>query len=359
MDTNGKIRIWDIKTGVENGKYFYETITGIMNGALTPSKTYITEGKNKGRSNQTTPQQQCEQEASALRKRQMERKGYTDVIPNAKPILPMLAKDYHSERDQIEFPCMVQPKLDGCRVLAYIYRDSVRLVSRQGKEFVGLDHITDELKRSNIYKKHGAVILDGELFTKELNFQEIKSLVKKTVNLTEKSSKVQMWVYDYIHEKPYHERYIDFSYMISGMKNVVETPTFIVKTEKEIDFYHKKFTKDGFEGTMVRNIGGQYKINSRSSDLLKYKDFIDDEFEIISYKVGKGKYSEVPTFKLKTKSGSEFEAVPIGTQAERAEYLKNAKNYIGTLATVKFFEYTSGASPVPRFPVIIEMDRQS
>ena len=359
MDTNGKIRIWDIKTGIDGEKYFYEILTGFKDGAITSFRTYITKGKNVGRSNETTPKQQCEIEATALRRKQIERKGYTSVIPDSKPLLPMLAKNYLLEREKLEFPCMVQPKLDGCRVLVYIHDGYVKLISRQGKEFSGLDHITDEIVSSNIYKKYGSVILDGELFSRELIFQDIMSLVKKTVNLTENSRSIQVWAYDMISDKPYHNRYIDLSYIISGMKSIVQTPTFIIKSEKEIDFYHKKFTKDGFEGTMIRSMGGLYKVNSRSSDLLKYKDFLDDEFEVVSYTAGKGTFVDVPTFILKTKCGLLFEAVPIGSKAERKKYLDNAKSYIGTFSKVKFFEYTSSDNPVPRFPVIIEMDRQA
>jgi ATP-dependent DNA ligase len=357
MDTNGKIRVWDVRTGFEDGKHFYETCTGIKDGSLTYFKTYVTDGKNIGRSNETSAKEQCEAEAVSLRKKQIERKGYSVEIPENKPVLPMLAKEYQSERERLNFPCMVQPKLDGCRVLAHINSSGVKLISRHGKEFFGLSHITDELTKNDIYKKYGDTILDGELFSKELTFQQITSLVKKTVNMTPESTCIQMWVYDTISSKPYHERYTDLSYIISGMKNVVQTPTFIIKSEKEIDYYHKKFTGENFEGTMIRNINGLYKTNSRSSDLLKYKDFIDEEFEVVSYKTGKGKYSNVPTFILKTKNGYPFEAVPIGTQDDRENYLKNADKYIGTLSKVKFFEYTDGANPVPRFPVIIEMDR--
>lgn len=358
MDTNGKIRIWNISVGVESGgRNFYEIINGTDGGAITTFRTYVDRGKNIGRANETTAAEQCKAEADALRKRQIERKGYSQSTPSAAPLRPMLAKHYQEEREKIQFPCMVQPKLDGYRVLAFIKQDGVKLFSRYNTEFFGLNHICKEL--AGIYKKYGEVILDGELFSRKFHIQSIGSLVKKTVNLSEDSSNIEMWVYDIINKKPYHERYLDFSYMISGMTHVIPTPTHIISSEKDIEYYHKKFVEDNFEGTMIRNIGGLYKINSRSSDLLKYKDFIDEEFEIVSYKTGKGKYSNVPTFILKTSDGNRFDAVPIGSQEERENYLKNATSYIGKMAKVKFFEYTDSKNTVPRFPVIIEMDRQA
>ena len=65
---------------------------------------------------------------------------------------------------------------------------------------------------------------------------------------------------------------------------------------------------------------------------------------------GKGKFENVPIFLLHC-VGGDFEAVPKGDQGLREEYLKNAESYIGSVATVRFFEYT--ADGIPRFPVLV------
>ncbi len=78
--------------------------------------------------------------------------------------------------------------------------------------------------------------------------------------------------------------------------------------------------------------------------IIRVKDFMDDES-------GKGKFENVPTFLLRC-DGGEFEAVPKGDQSLREDYLRNAESYIGSLATVRFFEYT--ADGIPRFPVLID-----
>lgn len=244
-----------------------------------------------------------------------------------------------------------------CRMLAHIKKDSVNLISRTGTIFRGLNHIANEL--APLYKKHGEIILDGELFSKDISFQEIMSLVRKTENLSEESKNVQYWVYDMVDlESTFHQRYINWSNMISGMTNVRPTDTFIVKTESDVLSKHRRFVKDGWEGTMVRNLDSLYKVNSRSDDLLKLKDFNDEEFEITGYKSGTGKFVNVPTFEMITTAGHTFEGVPKGDEAQRAEYLKNANSYIGKYATVRFFGYTTTNTPVPRFPVIVDIDRK-
>lgn len=355
-DSKGKIREWAISTGTDQQGSYYEMTHGVKDGAMQVNRTYITKGKNIGRSNETTPEEQVAAEAASLWAKQRDRKGYSEDIPEDVPLKPMLAKVFSDESHKVEYPCAVQCKLDGSRALAHITKNGVKLISRSMKEYSGLDHICKEL--APLYKKYGEVILDGELFNKDISFQETMSLVRKTENLTKESEKVQYWVYDIVDlESTFHQRYINWSNMTVGMTNVRQTPTFIVKTEDNVLSKHRQFVKDGWEGTMVRNLNSYYKINSRSSDLLKLKDFNDEEFEITKYRAGTGKFVNVPTFEMVTKEGNYFEAVPRGTEEERAEYLKNALNYIGKLATVRFFGYTTTNKPVPRFPVIVDMDR--
>lgn len=243
-----------------------------------------------------------------------------------------------------------------CRALAIIKKDGVQLLSRTSNEFSGLDHITKEL--APLHEKYGDIVLDGELFNPQLSFQTITSLCKKSKNLSDESTQIQYWVYDMISEKDFHQRYLDWSNIIGGLTNVRPTPTHIIKSEAEIVSYHKQFTSQGYEGSMIRNLNSPYKMNGRSSDLLKYKDFDDCEFKVIGYKCGTGKFENVPTFEMVTKEGYRFEGVPVGTEEQRAQYLRDAKNYLGKWATVRFFGYTTTSEPVPRFPIIIELGRQ-
>lgn len=352
-DSKNRIRVWSICVGEDTKGHYYEVTHGQQDGKLQTSRVYINSGKNIGKSNETTPQEQCRLEALALYKAQTERDGYSVKVPDTPPLKPMLAKSYKDNHDKVEFPCMVQPKLDGVCCLAHITKNGVRLISRQLKEFIGLDHISNELKKIN---KDEPIILHGELFSKSLSFQTITSLTRKTKNLTDESSKIEFWVYDMVSNKPYSQRFIDFSNLIEGLQSVIPTPTFSARSEKDIVNYHNKFVGLNYEGTMIRNINYPYDINKRSDNLLKYKDFIDQEYKIIGYKSGVGKFENVPTFEMVTSESKRFEAVPIGTQEQRLEYLKNAKNYLGTYATVRFFEYTE--DKIPRFPVIVELDRQ-
>ena len=108
---------------------------------------------------------------------------------------------------------------------------------------------------------------------------------------------------------------------------------------------------DGFEGQMVRVTDSPYQ-NKRSKNLLKRKEFIDEEFEVIDIEEGSGnRTGTVKHLVCKNKNGKTFNSNVKGNFEYLEEILKNKKDYIGKLATIKFFQYTPDA--VPRFPYAI------
>lgn len=113
-DSKGKIREWSITVGADKDGDYYEMSHGVKDGAMQTNRTYITKGKNIGRSNETSAAQQVLAEATSLWTKQRDRKGYTEDIPTDVPLKPMLAKLFENESHKVEYPCVVQPKLDGC-----------------------------------------------------------------------------------------------------------------------------------------------------------------------------------------------------------------------------------------------------
>ena len=82
------------------------------------------------------------------------------------------------KKKEIKYPCYVQPKLDGVRCVA-VYPD---LFSRHGNPFPTLSHIKEELLKNTEH-----LILDGELYSENFNFEKIISLVKKKKKQTKKN----------------------------------------------------------------------------------------------------------------------------------------------------------------------------
>ena len=134
---------WDIWTEGADIVKEYGQIGGKMQ---TERRTAI--GKNIGRSNETTPEEQAVLEATARHKKKLDGK-YSLTIEDCKKevFLPMLAASFDKRKDKVTYPVDVQPKLDGVRCLAYWDGDSVKLMSRGGKQWKCCDHIIEAIER--------------------------------------------------------------------------------------------------------------------------------------------------------------------------------------------------------------------
>ena len=273
----------------------------------------------------------------------------------------MLAHPYDKYKHKLEFPCFVQPKLDGIRA---VYNDK-KLFSRNNKEFLSVNHISSTLEE--IIPDN--IVLDGELYISSADypedsdvlFEELVSTIKKSVNIdNEKSKLVKYYVYDiYDKNNPkliFKERneiikkiFEDNINNNDFIKNIKYVETFIIDNEKEILEYHKKFLSSNYEGTMLRNSNGIYSKKHRSHDLQKYKDFLTEEFEIVNFKDGKGKDEGLVTFLCKTENGDIFAVKPNGTDEYRRDLYNNGKEQIGKLLIVKYQQISKKG--VPRFGI--------
>lgn len=357
LDNKGKIRVWwivafdwDLMSNLEATPPEYTQYHGVLDGKIQNASTTVKEGKNIGKSNETSAYEQCCLEAESLWTKQRDRKGYTETVPTAKPFGPMLAKSYDEHGHHIKFPCYVQPKLDGLRCIAKVENGSVTLWSRQNKQFTVLPHIEQNVVHL------GDGIYDGELYLHSASFQDIVGAIKRDEknDLTEK---IQYHIYDMINDDTYEKRYVELVMRFSGKLRTSQIIR-LVKTQviraENLDECHLEYTQDGYEGAMLRNPTGKYKINGRSADLQKYKKFMDAEFEVIGAEENKGKLSGTCVFRCKTANGGEFAVMPEGTEAQRRQYWQDwnsGKIKKGSLLTVKFFSWTTSTPKVPRFPI--------
>ena len=96
-------------------------------------------------------------------------------------------------------------------------------------------------------------------------------------------------------------------------------------------------------------MNGEYRFGYRSRSLLKVKNFLDEEYEIVDFTTGVGKFEGSIVWICKTDDGQEFKVVPQGTMEERQEAYETASTHVGEMLKVKFFELTDDG--IPRFPV--------
>ena len=303
------------------------------------SEPYYAQPKNVGRANQRNSQQQADFEFDAIIKKQMDKGFHREGEKSKTRPMPMLAHKFRDHTDKVEFPVFVQPKLNGMRMLF----DGDMGWSRGNKEII--PEVIQHLKFDT-----DGFILDGELMLPGNQLlQESMTAIKKF--RPELSPTLIYHVYDVVDsDLPYAKRYqLIVDICRNAPKNVKIVQTELVKNEDDIMKYHKKFVKDGFEGTMVRFPEFPYEIGKRSYSLLKLKDFTDDEYRIVDIIDGDGSDRGLAIFQLDNGKGQIFNCRPEGSQENRADLFENRKKLINKYMTVRFFELSKDNIPI--FPV--------
>jgi len=364
-DKYGKARVWaaTIFRFTTSPKALAVIQHGMYEGKLQIDTREYTEGKNIGKRNETTPLQQCMSEVEKKRKDKLEKEGYsttfpsrdTGVVDGCRKIFPMLANKYEpgaKKRGGIVFPCFVQPKLDGLRCVVHLVEGAPVYQSRTGGEFSVLRHLDDSILE--ILSKHPGLILDGELYTQEIPFEELAGIIKKKA-LTEADQKriqcIQYHVYDVVvANMPFRERLSLFQQIIyHNNAFVTPVPTYLADTSEKFREKFGEFVAAGYEGIMLRNGGGLYRENYRSNDLMKYKEFFEGEYPIVDYREAVGRDAGTVIWECETPEGRRFSVRPRGTQEARREWFARGASLVGKQLTVIYQELSEMG--VPRFPV--------
>ena len=364
IEKNGKIKTWSASVfkhlSLDTALSIIEF--GQIDGKKQNATREYTEGKNIGKKNETTPLQQCINETLKKWKDKKEKEGYKEEIKEEnkeenkeEKYFPMLAHTYElntkkNKKNDITFPCYVQPKLDGLRCVIYRVNNTVKCQSRTGTFFDSLSHIINELDE---FLKKNNIILDGELYTDSIPFEELAGLIKKkklSDQDKEKLKVVKYHVYDIINDKTYQNRLSDIDSIINNnFQYVVKVSTYKVENVSQFKDFFSHFIQLGYEGIMLRNMNGLYRCNYRSNDLQKYKEFCEAEYIISSFKEGDGRDKGTVIWTCQIEDGKEFSVRPRGTIEKRKEWYNNGKKYIGKKLTVIYQELSEMG--IPRFPV--------
>ena len=358
LNSNGSIQRWSIS--VEDNRIIKEY--GQIGGKTQTVSDIIKKGKNVGKSNETTPEDQAIAEATSQWEKKL-KSGYSKTEFDAKAgkvddkfvtggIEPMLAHKFRDHESKIEYPCYAQPKLDGIRCIAIIEMGVATLWTRTRKPITGVPHIIRALEhRFPHYDGDTAesrTILDGELYNHSYKnrFEEIVSFVKQ-VTPKEGHEVVEYHIYDMVDDVMFGERIDNINHGELVHPLVVVKTTYTLNVEQLME----QFDEDrnaGYEGTMVRNVDSLYE-HKRSYNLQKIKEFDDAEFKITGVKAGRGRMAECAIFTCTNANGDLFDCKMEGSLNVLKEILKNPRNVIGKMLTVRYQGFTNGK--MPRFPI--------
>jgi len=351
-DSKGKTRIWYME---QEGSKF-RTIAGLKDGKLVTSEWTQAETTNEGRSNERDPVAQATFEIKATYKKKLDKDYHTseDTISDGSHIFePMLAEKWKPflkrQKGNTEIGGFGQPKLDGIRCII----DIDGLKTRNGKPITSCPHIYEALKPL----LEQGMKFDGELYNHELKdeFEELVSLIRKQKSKPEHYAAtkdvVQLHIYDFPSkgEENFSVRFSELSIKLfhTLMKtNAIQlVETIAVSSIDDHTKLHEQWLAQGYEGSMWR-ANTPYECD-RTWNLIKRKEFDDDEFEVVRIEEGKGNWAGAAKKVIcRTKDGIEFGAGIRGKRPRLREILHEDHKVV----TVRYFGLTADGKP--RFGVV-------
>ena len=273
-------------------------------------------------------------------------------------------------------------KLDGVRCITIVDTEAqtVTPLSRQGKAFTTLDHLTAPLlEMCNEYI--GKFVFDGELCAVDADGNEdfskaVQKVTKKGVQATDiKYCIFDMIPYEvYLAEEdnrgvsfPFSERYKRLAELYYGHtydSDIVSCITILeqerILEQTQFDAWTQKVADFGWEGFMLRK-DVNYK-GGRTKDLIKVKKFQDSEYVVEDVINGTAVYNEggmkeydiVSALVIRHKDN----VVKVGSglsKEQRLAWFKDRSLIIGKTITVQYFEETQDSKTKEyslRFPVL-------
>lgn len=271
-----------------------------------------------------------------------------------KGFIPVHEVQLGSSRDKLRLKdnevFFLTQKLNGVRC-TYV---NGKLISRQGTEFTGLDHIVDAIHKTEEKYDNQNMVLDGELIHKNdgtLSDNDNFRLGTGIINAKEgDKSSIMFMVFDILPYDDFVEGKSKANYSLrrawldtlSGIFNGITGCVKVVPLlysgvdQSRIDGWLAFADNHGWEGIML-NRDAPYQCK-RTSDLVKIKSFKFSDLRIIGYEEGDGKYKGMLGAIIVDYKGNSVNVGSGFDEAERVELWKNPDGLIGKIATIKYKE---------------------
>lgn len=288
-------------------------------------------------------------------------------------------KKLRNKKLKLDFPVMVQRKLDGVRTLVHREAGTLKYLSRQHRQYHFIAKYMDselEIFLDCLSKYSNNPELDGEMWCEGYDFNTLTGIIQASKNESQDLKHVRYNVFDYFSQDnlPYEERYENLRLAFKDYRALADKPrkfslvrAYQVGSYEELKEYHCKFTTEGYEGTIIRKISidengdtnakrkkSALYIHGRTSNLMKITDWFSAEGELLDVESGKGKFANQGIFVLRNpfhdpedeSSVKTFMVVPACTEAERMKYLFEKEKFIGKLYTFEYKALTAYRCPM-------------
>ena len=260
----------------------------------------------------------------------------------------MLADDSKKHEKKMTGDVYVEPKLDGVRVITIcdVDKDEVRMYSRNGKELNNFPKILEQFD-SMLDQMAESMVFDGEVMSDD--FQTLMREIHRKGGA--KTDDAILNVFDCLPLEAFKEGgYAGSLTVRKGMLNEYEFGPNISKVEyvrmnlseddgqKMFADYNKLCIDKGFEGIMVKPMGGVYECK-RSSLWLKVKPFIEVSLKVIDREEGTGRNAgKLGALIVEGTDMDKFIKTNVGsglTDNDREEFWKAKDKLIGQIVEIR------------------------
>ena len=301
---------------------------------------------------------------------------------------PQLAEDAILE--QVRFPCIVQPKIDGVRALNL----NGTLTGRSLKQFEGFG-ITEFFSRPEFTGLDGEMTLGNKPNCDERLCSLTTGAMGRFKGVAEMPD-LHWWVFDHL-TYPNHRYITRYQRLEDTVKSLSHprvhlVPMYVADNASHLEHNIAEFFEQGYEGAIIRNPEAIYKpgrATQKGQELWRVKSWADAEILVTGITEGQANGNEAKTNALgrtersSAKSGMtpngqvgsiqgvllahvkdpytgrlmfrKGTEVTVGsgemTVAEATHYFKHPKEIIGHI--VKFKHMTHGVKDKPRFPIYL------
>ena len=230
-------------------------------------------------------------------------KTINKVMKGAVPVFEcMLAHDGANHEKKIQGKKLLEPKLDGVRVLTVIDADNRTVVqyTRNGKVLENFSHITEGLL-AHIDNFERSFVLDGEIVSS--SFQALMKQVHRKDNV--KADDAVLMLFDILplsefkkgksilgqrRRSKFLENFKSTFDLVGNIGIVPQTEVDLADFTGELLFkeFNKQAIADGYEGIMIKDVDAVYECK-RSASWLKQKPFIEVSLEVTNVEEGTGR----------------------------------------------------------------------
>jgi DNA ligase-1 len=272
----------------------------------------------------------------------------------------MLADDSAKHEKKLKGRVLLEPKLDGVRVVAIcdVDRDEVVLMSRNGKELANFPHINQQFD-DMLDQLSESMVFDGEIMSE--NFQVLMREIHRKDGA--KTEDAVLNLFDCLtlkefkaggSEKPITERkkMLESFKLGPNMQRVEYVECDLTEDRDRFLDYNKLCVDKGYEGIMVKPITGAYECR-RSTLWLKVKPFIEVSLTVVDTEEGTGRNAgKLGALIVEGTDMGKFIRTNVGsglTDQDRESYWANKDKLIGQVVEIRADAITQNQDAVDEY----------